>query len=294
MRFSLPNPPCNLKSLSFRKVLAGRFPNFYASFTSIAFLQRIYIFRITESNLNFLFWLYFILTGKHVFRKGFTLSNYGVWLATRPNDLTYTFCLDAKYGNRLERLLHSISDKTTFVDIGANIGVFSLVAAQNQNISAIHSFEPDLENFEYLVKNIQRNDSSRTILHNHAISEHKGEATLSKIPGHSGASRILSDELNMSSPFTSVSIVNHTYLDSVFGSLEEKYFVKIDVEGHEFEVLKTLKNALFFQFIQDFYVEFDNSFGRVSEVERFLIENGFVELSRWGKESHWDSHWVRV
>lgn len=293
MRVSIPDVLGNMKPRSVRKVFANQFPNLYSSLTTVPILQRVYVFSITKSKLNLFFWMYFVVTGKHISSKGFKLSNYGVWLATRPNDLTYTFCLDAKYGNRLEGLLHSISDKTVFVDIGANIGVFSLVAAQNPNISKIYSFEPDLESFEYFVRNIERNNSTRIIPHNHAISEYIGEATLSKTLGHSGASRIVSSESEISNTFTSISVVNHEFLNSVLGFTEQKYFVKIDVEGHEIEVLKTLKNAHFFRSITDFFVEFDNEFGRVSEVEKFLIENGFAEFSRWGKDSHWDSHWVR-
>jgi FkbM family methyltransferase len=282
-----------LKFGSTRSAIASYFPNLYEKFTSIPVLQRIYVYQITKSNLNLLFWIYFILTGRHVSKNGFALSNYGVWLATRPNDATYAFCLDAKYGNRLEHLLHSICDKTIFIDVGANIGVFSLVAGQNPNISAIHSFEPDSENYEYLVKNIERNESFRTIPHKHALSESIGEARLSRTLGHSGASTILSDDSNLLIPSTRISIVNHEYLNSILNSTSEKYFVKIDVEGHELEVLKALKNAVIFPLIQDFFVEFDNGFGRVKEVENFLLENEFVECNRWGKDSHWDSHWAR-
>jgi len=234
-----------------------------------------------------------LITGRHVSKGGFGLSNYGVWLAYRPDDITYKFCLDAQYRNGLEKLLHDISEKTIFVDIGANIGLFSLVASQNPSIVAIHAFEPDSENFKYLTENIRRNNSTNAIPHNYAISENVGVAKLYTTTGHSGASRILHDQVDFSSPFTTVSMVNHTYLNSVFSSKQERYFIKVDVEGYEFEVLKALRSALFFQFIQDFYIEFDNRLGRVIEVEKFLIENGFQESRRWGTDSHWDAHWVK-
>ena len=144
-----------------------------------------------------------------------------------------------------------------------------------------------------MVKNIQKNTATNVIPHNFAISETVGETELYSTPGHSGASTILHDHVNSSGPYTTVSLVNHGYLNTVFRSNSERYFVKIDVEGYEFEVLKALRSALFFQFIQDFFIEFDSRIGNVVAVEKFLLENHFLESRRLGKDSHWDAHLVK-
>ena len=279
--------------LNFGERVRIRFPNLYSRLKSIPIIERYYIFQNTTSKSSTFSWLYFLISGRHLSRNGFCLSNYGVWLMHRPDDVTYKFCIDAKYRNGLEKLLHEISEKVIFIDIGANIGVFSLVAAQNPNITAIHSFEPDLENFEYLVKNILRNRATKAIPHQYAISENAGESKLYKITGHSGASRFLNDRDDSLSSFTTVSTINQTYLNSIFGSQSERYFIKIDVEGYEYEVLKTLRKTMFFHLIQEFYIEFDKSLGKVSKVEEFLLEHDFRESNRWGKDSHWDAHWVK-
>jgi FkbM family methyltransferase len=237
--------------------------------------------------------MYFMISGRHISRNGFSLSNYGVWLASRPNDITYNFCLDASYGNRLERILHEVSVKTIFVDIGANIGVFSLVASQNPSIVEIHSFEPDLESFEFLQLNIQRNNATRIIPHNLGISRNAGLAHLSKNEGHSGASRIIPEINEFEGQYSSITLADYHYLNSVFTSKEVKYLVKVDVEGYEIDVLETLRSADFFPLIQGFFVEFDYELGKIKEVENFLGENSFVELARWGSDAHWDALWVK-
>jgi FkbM family methyltransferase len=255
--------------------------------------QRISIYRNIESNLNSFQWFYWVITGYHISKKGFSLSNYGVWLAFRPNDITYHLCLDASYRNNLEKILNKVSEDTIFLDIGANIGVFSLVADQNPKITKIHSFEPDSESFKFLGLNISRNNATKVMPHNFAIGEHAGSARLTRNEGHSGASRIESENIGTSGQFSSITMVNHNYLNSTLDSRAEKYFVKIDVEGYEFEVLTTLHNAEFFKSIKKFFIEFDLEIGEVEKVEKFLVLNDFVESGRWGSKSHWDALWER-
>jgi len=285
-----------LRSHSFEDYIYEYFPRIHKLLVRVGLhriSRRIKIFRNTASDLNKLFWIYFLIFGKHVSRKGFSLSNYGVWLAHKPNDSTYKFCLEASYMNNLDRILKNISQKTVFIDIGANIGVFSLIASSNQNIISIHSFEPDANTFHYLKLNASRNQAFRITLHNLAIGRESGTTRLSKINGHSGASRIISDENQNVQQFSSIEMVNETYLNSIFDLKLDQYFVKIDVEGYELEVLKTLERSDFFQFTRGFFIEFDEDFGKVNEVEEFLTSHGFSESGRWGNNFHWDALWER-
>ncbi len=246
-----------------------------------------------KSNLYNLACFYWLITGKHIQKKGFCFSNYGVWLAVRSNDLTYDFCVDASYVNNLDQILQSISEETTFVDIGANIGVFSLVAELNPKIVAIHSFEPDLETFSYLEKNVSRIKSNRILTHNYAVGTTSGDARLTKTPGHSGISKIDSSSDDLPLNYTSIRMINHIYLDQVFNAGTERYFVKLDVEGYELECLKALQITNFFPRIHHFFIEFDYELGKVQQVEEFLRMNKYTESNRWGSSTHWDAHWVK-
>ena len=254
--------------------------------------NRIKIFRKTDSSLSIFFWIYWIISGNHITKQGFQLSNYGVWLAERQGDKTYNFGMDAVYVNTLERQLLAISDETVFIDIGANIGVFSLIAAQNPRILSIHSFEPDASSFEFLVVNIERNRAEKIHSHNYAIGVDSGEALLTRNEFHSGLAKIVTDTRSNDNVNT-VKMVNHKYLDENIVLEDGSFFVKIDVEGYELEVLNTLRNTEFFTRISKFFIEFDLDFGKVQEVENFLKLNGFVERGRWGSNTHWDALWLK-
>jgi hypothetical protein len=122
--------------------------------------NRFHIFRNTSSTLDYKKWTLWILFGVHSTNNGFSLSNYDVWIAKRPDDATFNFCLNSSYMNNLESILQSIDRETNFVDIGANLGIFSLIAAKNPMIKSINAFEPDKASFEYLVRNIEKNRAS--------------------------------------------------------------------------------------------------------------------------------------
>src|SRR3989344_8063697 len=53
-----------------------------------------------------------------------------------------------------DRLLHYVKDNSIVIDIGANIGVFSVKAARQAKNVRVLSFEPAVNNFETLKDNI--------------------------------------------------------------------------------------------------------------------------------------------
>jgi FkbM family methyltransferase len=294
MQLNITDFASRMKSHSFEEHARYWFPRFHKVLVIFSIRRRISIFKTLRPNSHFFASIYWVITRKHIKQKGFRLSNYGVWLAIRPNDITYNLCLDASYRNNLEKILDNISEDTIFVDIGANIGVFSLVAELNPKVVAIHSFEPDSESFNYLVKNIFRSKSNRITSHNYAVGNISGEARLTKNIGHSGISRIADDLTEFKGSYSSIKMVNHKYLNLVFNSIAERFFVKIDVEGYEYEVLKALETANFFPSINKFFIEFDQEHGKIEQVEAFLRKNNFTESGRWSSSvSHWDALWVR-
>jgi FkbM family methyltransferase len=256
--------------------------------------NRFHIFRNTSSTLDYKNWALWILLGVHSTNNGFSLSNYDVWIAKRPNDATFNFCLNSSYMNNLESILQSIDRETNFVDIGANLGIFSLIAAKNPMIKTIHAFEPDKVSFEFLLRNIEKNRAQIIEPYNVAIGESSGTVLLSKVEGHSGLSKIVAySESNAKTSFK-IQMIDHSHLNTFLNINEYEYFIKIDVEGYEFQVLKTLLACRIFPKVKSFYLEFDKNMGKVGQVEEFLTENGFTECGRWGTNSHWDALWQKV
>jgi 16S rRNA G527 N7-methylase RsmG len=57
----------------------------------------------------------------------------------------------------LQAILQIISKHGHFLDIGANIGWYSLIVAKSRKKLKIHSFEPIKKNYSFLLKNIRCN-----------------------------------------------------------------------------------------------------------------------------------------
>jgi FkbM family methyltransferase len=131
----------------------------------------------------------------------------------------------------LLRLLLSDGERT-FVDVGANVGSYSLIASEVPNANVI-SIEPHPRTFGALLENIKRNERQNVTCLNLAISRLEGlleltdlgESSINQIvPSHGARSRTLQV---MAKPF-------HAVCDELAINPD---FVKIDVEGHEREVL---------------------------------------------------------
>jgi FkbM family methyltransferase len=223
----------------------------------------------------------------------FSRSIYGVHLKDRFPDKTYGFCINGDYGFFLADKLRKIESPMVFMDIGANIGLFSLLAAKNRNIKRILSFEPDPSSLVYLRANLEFNKSKDIDIFPYAVSENAGPCFLKVTEGHSGISTLTEVALD-SENYEAVWAVDWEFLNEVTsGEIYSSFFIKIDVEGHEKSVLECLIKWQYFERIQAFFIEFDTFLSDVPELTRILLEHGFVERERVGTENHWDSFWTK-
>lgn len=123
-----------------------------------------------------------------------------------------------------------LSSCRCFLDIGANVGSFTLLAKGYPNTQFI-SFEPVKKTFNILKQNIELNDITNVILVNKGLSNIKQTLKI-HIPSHSlgGSSVIKPSE-------------EHTEETCEFDILDDYIdfhvdLIKIDVEGHEYNVLE--------------------------------------------------------
>ena len=136
------------------------------------------------------------------------------------------------------------------IDVGVYRGVYSYKLAQN--FSLVHSFEPNPLLYPYLIRNLKKIISNIN-LYNFALSDINGETKL-KLPLRSksffknnieelyqlGAASIHPN--NQFDNFKEV-IVKMRKLDDI--KINNKIgFMKIDVEGHELEVIDGAKNTI--------------------------------------------------
>ena len=128
------------------------------------------------------------------------------------------------------------------VDVGANIGLHTLNMARIVgNAGQVFAFEPDPSNFEILKKNAKINNYKNIILEQKAVGDKHGRTTLYQ-SDHPGKHRIFPQTEQAKSQVQ----VELTNLDNYFDSdmIDKINFIKIDVEGLEFNVLKGMKNIL--------------------------------------------------
>jgi FkbM family methyltransferase len=120
----------------------------------------------------------------------------------------------------------------TFVDVGANFGLYSVQAALSGGFKAVHAFEPDGRNLAQLRANLLLNGLLGTVfVHETAVSDHDG--TVSFAAGgdrFTGQSRVIAQNSADSVEIPAIR------LDSHF-SQNDGFCLKIDVEGHENAVI---------------------------------------------------------
>ncbi len=140
--------------------------------------------------------------------------------------------------------LAKILEKFVFLDVGANIGLYSILVGSLENCEKVVSFEPNKHCLPEIHANIALNGLIEKIqTHELALSDRKGDAEFLITSALSGASGMA-----VSRPFSKLGThavtVRTDILDSVCSAFTVAVVIKIDVEGHEMHVLKGAKRIL--------------------------------------------------
>jgi FkbM family methyltransferase len=139
-----------------------------------------------------------------------------------------------------------------FLDIGANIGIYTLVAAQQVGRRGIvYAFEPHIVNFQTLLRNIEANHfQDRVQSFSCALHEHSGMLDFnycSLEPG-SSASQLGATKDGEDQEFTPVAreLKHASAIDDLVdeGVIRPPTHVKIDVDGNEMLILRGMRRLL--------------------------------------------------
>ena len=129
-----------------------------------------------------------------------------------------------------EIVKNNVGKNDVVIDVGANIGYYTLLMAKNN--AFVHSYEPEPNNFDLLQKNILLNNFSYNVqLYNKAVSDHIGHSKLILSDHSTGQHKLGNNRFGTKS-------IN---VDVVKIELDKIDFAKIDVEGEEYNVLKGMK-----------------------------------------------------
>jgi len=188
---------------------------------------------------------------------------------------------DGQYEPQMAETVTSLlSEGDSFVDLGANEGYFTIVAAQRVGRSGeVVCIEPQTRLQGVLHRNIASNGLSNVLVVQRAISDSEGLATLALSPdvntGSSGllrATRYSGEE----------QVVLQSTLQNLFGALRIKKvkLIKIDVEGFEYEAVLGSKDVFVSGVIDHIALELHDDMlerrGRSSsEIVQFLEKCGY-------------------
>lgn len=144
----------------------------------------------------------------------------------------------------IERMCSVLRAGDTVFDIGANIGVITVLLAKQDNgsVRKIYSFEPEPKNYRQLAGNVSINQLQQTVsTHCIALGSTEGEVAL-HIRGDAGEGRHSISEAKGSTDSITVPLKTCTGFAAETGSAPD--LIKIDVEGAEGQVLAGMTELL--------------------------------------------------
>lgn len=232
------------------------------------------------------------LLGGLVDKLAFVPSVYGPLLYNTPGDRTFELCLTG-YGRFVSDAIESWKGDFLFLDFGANLGLFSLIAARNPHCRQVIAFEPLPEAFRRLELNTARNSATKIIpvcgaVMNSAVNE----VYLTFNPKHSGMSKVTEDKRGA---IRTAAISTHD-LNALVPREGVPILAKIDVEGAELDVWLALKETHFFKRIEGLLVEMserNSDDARRQNLLSTLKADNFEEVERGGLAEHYDALYRR-
>ena len=168
----------------------------------------------------------------------------------------------------------------TFLDVGANIGAYSLLMSGVAPITSIHAFEASPETFEHLKQNALLNGADIHI-YNLAASDARGVLKFGIVNMLSGANSVIDSSIH--SRFERQVEVEAAPLDEVVDVHGQRVCIKIDVEGHEPQVLAGMVNILK---RNEVVLQIEDFNSEPKEMERRLERHDFEQMFRVGSDRY--------
>ena len=148
--------------------------------------------------------------------------------------------------NNMRLIKRALEDGGTFIDVGANIGAFSLIASE-QRAARVLAFEPHPATFARMQENLRRNRRINVIPVCAAVGSRDGEIDISDTPGsattHAVAGRDADADADASREPT-IAVPLRRLDDELARHGLTADLLKIDVEGFEADVLEGCGAAL--------------------------------------------------
>ena len=214
----------------------------------------------------------------------------------------FNFLLDTvefNYKRNLIKILRENfgNDINVVFDVGAHKGETSEMLLKNFNINKIHLFEPQIDNFLNLERNLKgKYNKNKLILNNFALGEENKKSQIKTVLESSSSTinsvntktkyykrkeKIL-NIFNANSKIKTSEIEVRSSNEYIVGQRINKIdLIKIDTEGYEYYILKNIKNYLknikliLFEHHYDLMIIKNYKF---KDINNLLVSNNFKQI----------------
>lgn len=148
----------------------------------------------------------------------------------------YCAVAGTSYEPEMSYFLSLMKPGDTFIDVGANIGCFSLHASRRVSPDgSVYAFEPLQANFDMLINNIRLNRDFNIKPFKIALSDQQGEFSM-HVPSRDSSASLV---------YTRGEVVTET-LDSFYAlhGGNDPQFIKVDIEGGECSFFRGAEQTL--------------------------------------------------
>ena len=158
-----------------------------------------------------------------------------------------------------------INTNDTIIDVGAHVGLFSLLVSQFCKAGKILSFEPVRENFDLLVSNLKLNHIDNVLPFNMAVSKNTDELSLFLNNDQSAHSIFYKSSESIS--------VESISLQKIFeeNKISSCKLLKLDCEGAEYQIIDSLPSK-YLDKIQNMVIEYHSADTKPELVKNLILK----------------------
>lgn len=159
---------------------------------------------------------------------------------------------------------NSENKKPVIIDCGANIGLSVLYFKHTHPEAVIYAFEPDTKNYNYLAENVKSYGWEKSVfIYKQLVSDTAGFEYFEEL-GNAG-SKIVSENAQNNNTTKIEKIRLKDFLTELNCKID---FLKLDIEGSEFDVIPDLKEL--YPIIQKMYIEFHSDVNNFPEMYDYI------------------------
>jgi FkbM family methyltransferase len=163
-------------------------------------------------------------------------GNFSIWVDSRDSTIARGILQSKSHEPHVTAVLaRELKSDATFVDIGANMGWFTLLAASIAN--QVIAIEPNPNNIQLIYRSLLDNRFQNVRVMQYAVTDVPKLMQLNFIQSNGFVSTVV-DKIETST------LVQGMPLDLLLGDVERLDVIKIDIEGHEPVALIGMKNTL--------------------------------------------------